>query len=186
MEIKPTDILAAEHRIIEKVVKAIGLLAEGMEAGRDVPPEFLKDVVGFMRGYGDYFHHGKEEKELFPFLEEKGIPAHGCPTEALIQEHDAGRNHLLGLSRSIDSYACRNASGKATVVNSLKGLAGLYPAHIWKEEYLLFPMINTLMTAGDQEELHERFIKADMSLGQDLLVRYRELASRMEMLMQPV
>ena len=47
-----------------------------------VEPETLQQVVAFMRNYADKCHHGKEEAELFPFLERRGVPMRGCPIDA--------------------------------------------------------------------------------------------------------
>jgi len=69
----PTEILEAEHRVIQKVVGAVAVLAEGLGAGQEPPIQTLCSVVEFMRTFADRCHHGKEEAHLFPFLEEPGF-----------------------------------------------------------------------------------------------------------------
>ena len=61
----PTEILEAEHHVIQKVVGAMAVLAEGLGAGQEPPVETLRNIVEFMRTFADKCHHGKEEVHLF-------------------------------------------------------------------------------------------------------------------------
>ncbi len=85
MEKKPTEMLEAEHHVIQKVVGAMAVL------GQEVEAKTLQGIVEFMRTFADKCHHGKEEIHLFPALERKGVPARGCPVGALLHEHQQGR-----------------------------------------------------------------------------------------------
>jgi hemerythrin-like domain-containing protein len=42
------------------------VLAEEFEAGREMAPETLQEIVEFMRTFADRCHHEKEETHLLP------------------------------------------------------------------------------------------------------------------------
>ena len=89
-EKSPTEMLEAEHRVIQRVVGAMAVMAHALESGQAVEVRTLRDIVEFMRTFADKCHHGKEEVQLFPALERQRFPAHGCPMGALLHEHQLG------------------------------------------------------------------------------------------------
>ena len=161
MATSPTDILEAEHRVIEKVVAVAAVLAETLETGGAVKPETLREIVAFMRNYADKCHHGKEEAELFPLLERRGVPMRGCPVGALTGEHAQGRALVTALSDAGAGYEAGDVGAREALLTSLRGITSLYPNHIWKEDYLLFPMTNKVLSQEDQQELQARFEKVE-------------------------
>jgi len=92
----PTDILEAEHQVIQKIVGAMAWLAgRDWEQGPTEPP--VEDAPHHRRvhcaTFADKCHHGKEEVHLFPFLEKRGFRARGCPGGASpAPSHEQGRD----------------------------------------------------------------------------------------------
>jgi hemerythrin-like domain-containing protein len=173
----PTDILEAEHRVIERVIAAAAVLAETLETGGPVEPETLQQVVAFMRAYADKCHHGKEEAELFPLLERRGVPATGCPVGALTGEHAHGRELVTALSDAAAAHAAGDPAAREALLTSLRGITTLYPSHIWKEDYLLFPMSNKVLSQEDQRELYARFLKVDEGMGPGMHEHFEQVAA---------
>ena len=172
----PTDILEQEHRFIEKVVGAMPALIKVLEAGQEIEADLLQDVVEFMRTFADRCHHGKEETHLFPVLVRKGVPDTGCPIGGLTAEHQQGRMLVRELAAAVEAYGAGDASTKESLVKSLRGVVGLYPNHIWKEDYLLFPMTNKVLGPGDQQDLLEKFEAVEEAIGRDVHRRLEQLA----------
>jgi len=175
----PTEILEREHRFIEKVVAACAGAADEIGAGGAVDAAPLKRIVEFMRMYADKCHHGKEELLLFPALIAKGVPMTGCPIGALTAEHVQGRRLVGGL---VDSAGLLDSAGEEArkgILENLQGIHRLYPNHIWKEDYLLFPMTLKVMAQGDLEELRKKFESVDLSMGRDILRGYEEFADEL-------
>lgn len=179
MEKKPTDVLEDEHRYILKMVGAMTVLAESLEKGEVVEPETLKSMVEFMRIFADKCHHGKEEAQLFPLLEKRGVPARGCPIAVLIHEHQTGRTLVTGLAEAAEGYRRSDPSAKDALLKNLRGITDLYPGHIWKEEYLLFPMASKVLSAADQQGLSEEFEKVEEAIGRDVHQRLANLADHL-------
>jgi len=179
-EKKPTDILEEEHRVIEKVIKAMTILIKNLEMDKEVDVEVLRNIPEFMRVFGDKIHHGKEEKELFPLLGTKGVPLQGCPIAMLTHEHEMGRQLVKGLAEATAAYEKKDASAKALLLKQLTGLKNLYPDHIWKEDYLLFPMANKILNNDEQRELQVKFEIVEKEIGPDTHAEYERLAEEID------
>lgn len=151
---KPTQELEREHRTIERVARACGVFSEVLQNGQRVPAEILRKVVAFLRVYGNQYHQ-QEEKWLFSMLRNKGIPSGSCPIAVLTHEDDKLTMLVDQLANAVEVYARTAGTVSATLVDTLQTLSELYPDHIWKEDYLLFPMAEKLLTDADQEVLAE-------------------------------
>jgi hemerythrin-like domain-containing protein len=180
MEKKPTDVLEEEHRYILKVIAALTVLAESLEKGEQVEPETLKNIVEFMRIFADKCHHGKEEALLFPLLEKRGVPLQGCPIGVLTHDHQTGRTLVTGLAEAIEGYQKGDPTARDALLKNIHGITALYPGHIWKEDYLAFPMSNKVLTAEDQQSLSEEFEKVDENIGRDVYQRLTYLSDHLE------
>ena len=71
-------------------------------------------------------------------------------------------------------------SAKKKLVETLKALTELYPGHIWKEDYLLFPMTNKVLNEEDQKDLSEKFEMVEKTIGTDVHERFERLAEMLE------
>lgn len=168
---KPTQIMDAEHRLIESVVKALGGVADDMERGRHADVAMLVTAVEFLRVYADKLHHGKEETLFFPMLVKRGVPPQGCPIGGLNHEHEKGRALVRALAEQAPAYAQGRPGAKEGLLETLRGIFDLYQNHIWKEDAMVFPMADKVLTAADQKELTEKFAEVDQAVGLDVLAR---------------
>ncbi len=178
---KPIETLEAEHRVILKIVGALGVLADALEADKLVQPQTLYDLVEFMRTFADRCHHGKEEAHLFPALARRGVPTQGCPIGGLMHEHQKGRALVAELDQAAQAYSVGATSETtAVVVRCLRDLAALYPNHIWKEDYLLFPLSYKVLTEADHAELQQEFEAVEAEIGSDVHQRLEALAEKLQ------
>ena len=175
---KPTEELEQEHRIIQQVVGGMAVLIEKLESGKEIDPAVLTDLSEFMQTFGDRCHHGKEEQYLFKLLEKKGVPVSGCPLAVLLHEHEKGRRLMADLKLTSETYIRTPRAGKESLIGTLRRLIELYPAHIWKEDYLLFPMANKLLNDSEQRELLMQFEQHDFEIGIDVHHGFEQLAGR--------
>lgn len=180
MEKRPTEILEEEHHFIKKVAGAMAVLTQALETGEEVEVQTLQDIVEFMRTFGDKCHHGKEEAHLFPALERKGVPPRGCPLGILMAEHQKGRTLVKELATATEQYAKGDPTAKESLVRSLRSLTELYPNHIWKEDYLAFPLANKILSVEEQRDLCEKFEWVERSIGKDVHQRFEQLARKLE------
>ncbi len=176
---RPAEDLEHEHRIIERVVAGMAVLAEKLQGGIRVESEILNDLGEFLRVFAGDCHHGKEEKYLFPRLEKKGVPVSGCPLAVLLSEHEKGRRLLADLKQTSDAYTRSGGANRDALVGTLHRLVELYPAHIWKEDYLLFPMSEKVLSAQDQEALAGEFEQHELEIGPDVHHGFEQMADRL-------
>ena len=92
---KATAILMTEHRVIEQVLSVLEVMARRAEQMELLDAAAAGETLDFFRTFADGCHHGKEEGQLFPRLEARGLPREGGPTGVMMHEHQLGRD-LLG------------------------------------------------------------------------------------------
>lgn len=176
---KATEALEREHKVIQKAVAVMAQIVTQLEFRHAVSAEVLRDLLQFMREFSDQCHHGKEESFFFPYLESKGVPSTGCPLSVLRSEHVKSRQLLGELNSAAAAYINDAEKGRLTLVQVLQSLVALYPAHIWKEDYLLFPMADKILSESDQEVLFSQFAKAEEDLGTNAHERFERLVNEL-------
>ena len=90
---------------------------------------------------------------------------------ALTAEHARGRTLVKELADAVDAHEegePRDRGGSRRIA----GVAALYPNHIWKEDYLLFPMTNKVLNVEEHQLLSGEFQKVDERIG---LSQYQRL-----------
>jgi hemerythrin-like domain-containing protein len=171
-----TQILEAEHRLIETVVKALGGATTALEKGQHADVALLTAAVEFLRVYADKLHHGKEETLFFPMLIERGVPPQGCPIGGLKHEHEKARALVQSLAERISAYGQEKARPEEALLQALHELVDFYQNHIWKEDAMVFPMADKVLTTADQEELTAKFAEVDRTIGFDAIARLEQFA----------
>jgi hemerythrin-like domain-containing protein len=171
-----TQVMEAEHRNIETVVNALGHIAIAIEKGQRADAALLETAVQFFRVYADKLHHGKEEALFFPMLIRRGVPPQGCPIGGLIHEHEKGRTLVGSLEEWVTFYEQGRPGAEDSLVQTLRGIIDLYQNHIWKENAMVFPMADKVLTEADQKELSEKFSEVDKSIGLEVIARMERFA----------
>lgn len=172
--------LEHEHRAMERIVRVIGVLADELTENRDIDDDILGDLCGFLRVYEHQCHHSKEESYLFPLLEEHGVPEEGCPIGSLRHEHQRAQVLIQKLANASAQYTTNIHAGHAPLLAVLRELAGFYPAHIWKEEYLLFPLARKVLSEQDDQRLLKEFSSVEADIFSRVHESYEQLATELE------
>jgi hemerythrin-like domain-containing protein len=107
---------------------------------------------------------------------------HGCPIGGLINEHARGRVLIKGLKEAADALEinAENASARSRLIANLQGIAELYPCHIWREDYMLFPMTCKILSKQEQDTLFVAFQKVDEHIGSEEIDRLARFAASLE------
>jgi hemerythrin-like domain-containing protein len=176
---KSTDLLEREHQAIQKVVATMAVVADRLDTGPRVDAAILRDISTFLHDFSQDCHHAKEEQFLFPLLEARGVPASGCPIAVLHHEHQKGHALLAQLDDATQTFLARGA-GKNALVATLRDIVRLYVDHIWKEDYLLLPMANKVLSENDHATLRQQFDSIEVKLGAGKHQRLDQLSVRLE------
>jgi len=99
----------------------------------------------------------------------------GCPLGALKGEHVKGRQLVAELESATAAYSANKEDGCFGLIQALQSLIALYPAHIWKEDYLLFPMATKVVSDEDDALLMEQFAVAESGFDSNAHDNYEAL-----------
>ncbi len=176
----PTRQLADEHEYVKLVVGAMEAEAAFIERAGRVRAERLTQMIDFTRNFTDGDHHTKEEDLLFPLLEERSASAGGT-ISILLSEHQAARDCIRSIDKALPVAAGADpvhaAEARDVIVESLRLYAYLLPLHIGKEDTVLFPLTEEVLSVREQEMLGEEFGRLAATPGRVATTRkYHRLA----------
>jgi len=176
-----TNELRTEHRAIERMLAVLEEASNRLEHGQRVRPEVFRQAVDFVRNFADRCHHAKEEENLFPRMEARGVPRQGGPIGVMLFEHEEGRAYVGAIAEAIDAYEADGQSVAPTIAENARGYVDLLRQHIMKEENVLFPMADRVLSAADQAELDRRFEQIETErMGPGVHERYHRLLDELE------
>ncbi len=174
---KPTDILRAEHRVIEQVLAVLEKMATQAEASKSVDVESARQVIDFIRHFADRCHHAKEEDRLFPALEARGFPRHGGPTGVMLAEHEMGRECVRDMDRALGELDHAPEAALSTFVTAARRYVALLREHIGKEDNVLFVLAERTIEEDAQAQLLSEFEAVEKEhVGEHVHEKYVQLA----------
>lgn len=177
---QPTEVLMQEHRLIERVLDALEEATIRLDRGEAVRPGFFLDTAGFLVGFADGCHHVKEERVLFEALGTAGLPPGGGPVAVMRAEHEQGRALVRALGEGARRLAGGDPAARKQVVAAARSYVALLRDHIGKEDEVLFPMANQVLSPeGQRQVLHgfERVEREETDEGAH--ERFHALADRL-------
>ncbi|HWP60231.1 MAG TPA: hemerythrin domain-containing protein [Candidatus Acidoferrales bacterium] len=173
-----TEALKHEHRVIEKVLGSLERLAD---PEREFSAEQWRKILEFIRGFADQCHHHKEEKLLFPALEEHGIPVEGGPIGVMLVEHEEGRGYVKGMVDALALAETDPQTAKKILVTNAESYLRLLREHIRKEDDILFHIADEILSPEEQERLAREFEEhEEQEIGVGVHDKYLRIAHELE------
>jgi hemerythrin-like domain-containing protein len=174
---KAVEILMQEHRLIEQVLGSLETCVVGIEQGIAPERPTIADYAAFFRGFADACHHGKEEDLLFARMIERGFPRESGPLAVMLHEHTLGRARVRALRELGEGAEPLTPVEVELAVGNATAFVELLRAHILKEDRILYPMAERLLTGPEWDALETDFEKADGAMRADgSLDRFHALA----------
>lgn len=178
---KPTDILMNEHRLIEHVLDALEIAADRLERTHAVRPGFFLEAADFLAGFADGCHHRKEEGVLFGAMRASSAPGGSGPIEVMLAEHEEGRALTRGLREAARRLEAGDASARGQVVSQARRYVALLHDHIAKEDDVLFPLADDLLSPERSATVLEGFDRVEREeTGEGTHERFHALAEKLE------
>jgi hemerythrin-like domain-containing protein len=144
--------LMNEHEAILSAIQILERMTASMDSATSVNVPDMRVFIGFLKEFADKCHHGKEEGLLFPAMVKAGVPDQGGPIGVMLAEHAQGRQFIHEMEEAI---------AQAADLGKLRAAAGGYAAllknHIRKENGLLFPLADNVLTAPILDDLYRGF-----------------------------
>ena len=176
----PTETLKHEHEIVLLILDAAEREAASIRTTGTTHVEEVEQMVDFFRNFVDRCHHGKEERHFFPTLEARGLPSGGGPLAVMLHEHEQGRAAVRAIGDALARIRSGDRQAAGQLADALLQYAELLRGHIFKENNMLFPMADRMLSGADQEELTRGFDAVEAEeMGEGVHERYHQLAHRL-------
>jgi branched-chain amino acid transport system ATP-binding protein len=162
------EILRREHALLLRVLTSLEALARDTVRSGELDGKAAGQILGFLERFADGRHQVKEEAHLFRVALDRAPRESRTAIQRMLEGHQAEcellddlRQHL-DLARSGDSWSIDLFSTRA------REYVALQREHIRIEDEQLFPLIEQLLGAGDDEEIVAGFEETDRLYGPDV------------------
>lgn len=175
---KATEMLSDEHRVIERVLDVIEKLTQDSVASS---LESWKKVLDFARHFADQCHHLKEERILFPAMEEHGIPNDGGPIGMMLIEHEEGRSYVRSMFAALARVEANDEAAQESLLASARAYIRLLREHIQKEDQVLFRIADDVIPVEEQKQLLRAFEEHEVGeMGTGIHEKYLVIVQALE------
>lgn len=172
-----TASLDEDHRTIKMMLPALERMARQFEAGEFVRGYDLARVLEFLREFVDGYHQWKEEQELFPALEARGVPQDSGPVSELLEEHTRVGRCLRVMTAAMAEEIGEDPGAEADFAQYARQYLGLLREHIEREAKELWPLAAEALTEEDDARLAEAYAEIEREMiGEGGRERFREMA----------
>lgn len=151
--------------MILKVLDCFEIALSNARESSHVSTTVFAPFIEFFRDYTDQCHHCKEEGQLFPCLERRGVPREGGPIGCMLREHQLGRAHVKEIDEAVGAADQGNEEAVRTVLEEGAAYLDLLRNHIIKEDNVLFEMADQLIQGADLAELTTAYGQAESAAG---------------------
>jgi hemerythrin-like domain-containing protein len=175
---QPIAPLMIEHRLIERMIKAMSDELDRMETTGKADPDFIETAVDFIRTYADRCHHGKEEDILFRDLEKKAMSeGHKKIMDELVEEHRWGRKTTKELLEAKQNYQQGDMHSLSTIIDRMRSIVDFYPKHIEKEDRSFFIPVMKYFTESEKDAMLQEEYEFDR---QFIHEKYKDVVTEAE------
>ena len=155
---KCTDLLIQDHKAILRALSVLEAMATHVENEQPLDDEDVETILRFLRAFADDHHQAKEESALFPELRSTCV-AEEPSVRQMLFEHDQERSLVEALEDAL-----RTKKGPQFVLFASR-FVGLIRNHIYKEDYILFPIVERNLSPEQDTKVVAEFEKFYIDLG---------------------
>lgn len=143
-----TQMLMDEHKYVKELIYT----AEYIIRKKDFMDKYADDIeklIHYFKAYADDYHHGKEEQLLFNLYPDNEA------VKVMLEEHEQGRDYRKTLLSTKDPEVIKQ---------TLKDYGEMLKEHIHKEDDILFPFLDRVLTEEENAHINEELLKNDESI----------------------
>ncbi|KAA3601500.1 MAG: hemerythrin [Calditrichaeota bacterium] len=170
---KATQILTEEHKIILKALDCLEKFVLESKAQNELDAAIAEIFFDFIENFADKTHHSKEEDLLFIAMNKYGLSMEMGPIAVMLEEHEQGRNCVLGMKDALESSNIEGFSVNAT------NFIGMLRNHIYKEDNILYPMANNSFPESESTKLLNDFHEVEALNGNIRIRNFYNLAKNL-------
>jgi len=154
----PISILMEEHKILLELLEKLGTIVNSVQQAEDV--SYVGEDITQLKHIAEDFldaekHYLREENVLFPLLEKHGIRE---PPAIMWMEHNQLRDKKKQLHNIIEKYNTLSLQDfKKQLSETTKSLNSILSSHIFKENNILFPTAQRVVTEQEWRDAKREF-----------------------------
>ncbi len=158
---RPTDVLAEDHRGIRVLLDCLDRILLKAQCCGNLDLTGAQDVLSALETFVEGAHHTKEERILFPLIEERGISRRFSRSALLREDHDSGHLDLRAMKIALAAAGRGYAPAVAVFEENSRHYVDALREHIEKEDRVLFPLSEAALRDQDRQALLEAFARID-------------------------
>lgn len=162
---KPTDILKKDHKMIMDIIKILEACAGTLEEGGKCDLDLLKNGMDMIKNFTHKYHRRMEDSVLFKIAEKKDAPWGGGNISSMLREHEEGAERVRDLADILKESVKEGTVSKKTrkaIIKNLYGYSSLLSSHLMREEKILYPLIENLLTKQEKTNILRTFERFDL------------------------
>ena len=148
-----TDLLN-DHEAILTALDIFSRMLDEQKISGEADAVELGSFIAFFKEFADKCHHGKEEGILFPAMIAAGVPDRGGPIGVMMAEHIQGRGYIFEMDESLVE-----PMDFARFEKNSRNYITLLREHIQKENSVLFPMADRVISTLELEQMYAAFVE---------------------------
>jgi DUF438 domain-containing protein len=176
-----TEILMKDHEMTERVFAAA---EKAFAEPADPTQALVANLREYLVTYVDRCHNQKEERALFPRLAQRGVPMEGGPVAVMLGEHKVARELVDRIDAAAKGYVAGEHGRLPELKTAFGAYAELNKAHYWKENDILYPLANRVLSADDGAEIVDEIEEIEQELGPGTRDRFWRLAEEIVSLVE--
>lgn len=152
-EVSPNEDLMREHGVLRRIILIYRDAVRRVQEKQDLDPSLITKAANLIRHFIEDYHEKLEENFLFPRFEKAGQLTELVVT--LKNQHRAGRkltNHIIEIAAS-KNFKSHNKD----FVNVISQFIRMYEPHAAREDTVLFPAFQKIVSENEYKEMGEKF-----------------------------
>jgi hemerythrin-like domain-containing protein len=154
---KTLNIIRDEHRSISAILHGMEYLVDRIRTRKArINPRVFSAMIYYLDTFSERMHHPKEDRFLFKAMRSRGGEAAAVVAD-LEKEHAAGGDALRRLEQSLVRYEEGGDKEFPAFAEAVARFVQEYRDHMHKEESIVFPLAQRLLSAADWQAIDRAF-----------------------------
>ncbi|MEM3641663.1 MAG: DUF438 domain-containing protein, partial [Candidatus Bathyarchaeia archaeon] len=154
----PINILMEEHKVLQQTLEKLKTIVDSVQKAENVD-SISQEILQLKHIAADFLdaekHYLREENVLFPILEKHGIAE---PPAIMWMEHNQLREKKKQFHNLVENYNAMNFQEfKRQLDETAKSLSDILSSHIFKENNILFPAAQQVVTGQEWRDVRKDF-----------------------------
>jgi hemerythrin-like domain-containing protein len=157
-KVTPPEDLMREHGVLDRVLLIYEAVMRRFGSGEDFDPSVIADSAKIVREFIEDYHEKLEEDYVFPRFKEAGKMDRLIGI--LLDQHKAGRR-ITDVILKFGPDSRKDADARRQVVAAMQGFIAMYRPHAAREDTVVFPRLQGLVSANEYDAMAEDFKKKE-------------------------